>query len=835
MALVFKVGGESCAENGQYSDVFLVEKQQVSLVVQALGEIEGDFFVTVSKIPPPSNDLCDNSERLLINAPTKGSITHSSTSSNILAPCDHGSQSPDIFYIFTAPTSGLYLFSVCGDDGEHDFWAKISLFGGSCSQPICTPQSHLSCSQIRPEGIVLKELDAGHEVRVVVYGNSSHSRGDFTLSVTLSQKPEGFSCEAPVEIETNKSVEGMTLYLGEEDESSMCGGKKETMMRSYYLFVPPVSGWYHVNFTSHTGAQHEMNLVTSCSLDKSSCIGNKPGTYFLAYETLIVMSSRPEYVGRFNLLVSSFEPIASNSYCSKPISFDLNETLTGNTKYAVGIDRKILNTCEAAGHKNPKPGLFYKFRAPRKSLYRFKINLLSNIELLMFAAVSGTCNTPILLDCDASQNGAEISTLAEEGEKITIFVATSSPGEFAISSSDALPPNVDCHNAVPLLLGVSTSASSLDTQNALAGDNFLNCLQDNVIKSTNPLFFRFTAPKKGVYFIRGNTDKDTRFDIYTGSCDLPVCLPLNHLHQGEKYFEMEKGKTVFIKSVTKTKHSKFFFSIAVDMTVPPSNVVCPLSKEIFEGRTLHDQTALAASSHHPDFVTCDNKNSLHQATGMTAHPPLLFYKFTPKVSGFYTIEKDPVGWIGVYTGGCGNPRLLQQFCLAKYFHTPSVELKKDQTVVITAQDEPQDRSGPKFTLSVTLQDEGHHHSGSQVGVIVGSVLGGVTGLFLMILVGLLVFKKCKRDGGDKSPEITATNLQLILSEPTEEVGLSKFQDDLFGEREEDLFGERQEEEEEDFFGDKEGKLKTSDSENAPLFGGEEDLSFEDDDDSDLFS
>ena len=77
-----------------------------------------------------------------------------------------------------------------------------------------------------------------------------------------------------------------------------------------------------------------MNVIKNCDETGSNarCIEPSPydkTTFYITNEAFIVMKSKEEEVGKFDLFVSSFEPVAENSFCDRALPLFLGESQDG--------------------------------------------------------------------------------------------------------------------------------------------------------------------------------------------------------------------------------------------------------------------------------------------------------------------------------------------------------------------------------------------------------------------------------------------------------------------------------------------------------------------------
>jgi len=722
--------------------------------------------MTVSKVGAPLNDRCDEAERLVLNTPMLGS-TKLATSDDNFPPCEQ-SKSSDVFYVFAAPLPGLYLFSVCNDaySQNRDYWGFVSLFEGTCDAPQCTRQTTLSCTQSRPGGIAVKELNVGQEIYIAVHGNGSRlgSDGDFIITASLYESPLGINCEVPIEIGTREEKQGMTLYLG-NDTNNRCGSWRYPHLSTFYKLKERRTGWYRVNFTSSYGANHRMDITRNCSGESYGelCFAEvqKESHLYLFHEeepVFIVLSSENDsaYGGTFNLSVSDFRPISPNFECSAAIPLRLNDPVKADTHFAAGLNFPFYQGC-TPWHVDPTPGLYYKFKASRSTIYEirwdvpFSYSESRSTFICSFGVMRGPCEDPVSDSCTSYQE--QIRLYLDNEEEVTIFIATRVPNIATLTVTDLLPDNLYCSEAIPLQLGEKAGISAADSQKIFVDDHFPVCRSDFSNRGS-PLYYSFRVPETGVYSIFGSTELN--FELFTGSCDNPACILINDDQHNALTFEVEKNQTITIVPYHFASEYSFTHSYEgsfhIERAIPPQNFQCANATEIFLHESQMSETK-NASSNHSQYPTCAQQ---HNAPVGYSNPPMVFYRFVAPFSGTYSfrINSQLTGWIGIYRD-CNRPgqSIVEQSCPGSGKGNQKalrVHLYEHDEIVVSVQLHhsfyENQRSGA-FRLSVNLQSSDNGKHKDHTGVIVGSVLGGTFGLVLIVVVGY--FAICALRGSDE--------------------------------------------------------------------------------------
>ncbi len=134
----------------------------------------------------PSNDNCANAIPLAVAVPEAGTLTLATNDGT--ASCGVSAANPDVWYSFTAPSDGTYLFATCGSNAISGIDTAIALFdtcGGielGCDDDhggLCVPSSSGLDSAIE------YPMLAGDSVllRVSHFGTAGIGGGDFTVFV----------------------------------------------------------------------------------------------------------------------------------------------------------------------------------------------------------------------------------------------------------------------------------------------------------------------------------------------------------------------------------------------------------------------------------------------------------------------------------------------------------------------------------------------------------------------------------------------------------------------------------------------------------------------------
>jgi hypothetical protein len=143
-------------------------------------------FTTSAPPPPPANDDCSGA--LDITSTTLNGFTVGATESMPAAICNGfaGTANDDIWYQFTANSTGTALITMNGDS---NFDGVLEVFSGACGS-----LTSLTCSDTSQQGgseQITLNVTAGtnYKVRVYNFFNTLSTRGTFTIEATGSTLP----------------------------------------------------------------------------------------------------------------------------------------------------------------------------------------------------------------------------------------------------------------------------------------------------------------------------------------------------------------------------------------------------------------------------------------------------------------------------------------------------------------------------------------------------------------------------------------------------------------------------------------------------------------------
>lgn len=149
-------------------------------------EANSTSFQTAPPPPPPANDNCDGATDITSAVLTGSTI--GATQSQPAAHCGSytGSADDDVWYQFTAQSSGNVLINLkCTDD----FDGVLQVFSGTCGS-----LSEKGCSDVLQNGgdeqITFTAVEGtNYKVRVYSFGSMLGNRGSFSISATSASLP----------------------------------------------------------------------------------------------------------------------------------------------------------------------------------------------------------------------------------------------------------------------------------------------------------------------------------------------------------------------------------------------------------------------------------------------------------------------------------------------------------------------------------------------------------------------------------------------------------------------------------------------------------------------
>lgn len=142
----------------------------------------GDFDLTVTCLPPPSNDLCTSAISLSCGDIVTGNTTLATNDTSLNDCSIDLSTSPGVWYSFVADASGNGVtFSLCSDNTDFD--TKMGVFSGSCGALVCEATDDDFCSFFGPSQVSLCTTVPNQTYYVYVTGFGSGDFGNYELTV----------------------------------------------------------------------------------------------------------------------------------------------------------------------------------------------------------------------------------------------------------------------------------------------------------------------------------------------------------------------------------------------------------------------------------------------------------------------------------------------------------------------------------------------------------------------------------------------------------------------------------------------------------------------------
>ncbi len=102
----------------------------------------GDFDLTVTCTPPPSNDDCANAIPVACGDVVSGNTAAASADASLTTCIDDLSTAPGVWYSFVGTGNGV-TFSLCSNNTDYD--TKMGVFSGNCGAVVCEDSNDDEC------------------------------------------------------------------------------------------------------------------------------------------------------------------------------------------------------------------------------------------------------------------------------------------------------------------------------------------------------------------------------------------------------------------------------------------------------------------------------------------------------------------------------------------------------------------------------------------------------------------------------------------------------------------------------------------------------------------
>ncbi len=430
--------------------------------VSGFGGASGEFRLRAD--PAQANDVC--SAATVIGP---GSYTGSLCGARREAgnTCQAGSSSPDVFYSFVAPSTGVLTIDTCGSG----FNTLLELSTGPCTALVTVACNNDHGTALCPGGPTTSRITANvtagtpYTIRVSGAGGAT---GDFALNVAVSAVND--VCAEAITITTGQYA-GSTSGAAREINDT-CTPPSASGGDVFYRWVAPCSG---VLILNTCGSAYDTALSVSTgacgSLTEIACnddaAGGQCGAGSLQSYLNVAVAAGTAYTvrvsgyngatGAFTLNVAAG---ASNDNCAAAAA-----VVAGNTPFDT---RCATNDGSAiCGGSNASPDVWFQFISPCNGAVWF--DLCSSALDTVMTVNRGTCGGLVLISCNDNQGAASCpgspnssrgAIRATAGTPYLVRIA----GNFGITGAGTL--NIRC---CPADYNLSFTVSVQDIFDFLAG------------------------------------------------------------------------------------------------------------------------------------------------------------------------------------------------------------------------------------------------------------------------------------------------------------------------------------------------------------------------------
>ncbi len=523
--------------NGQKLVMGLTPGQNYVLQLSTSDAYAGDFTVLLEEVPPaPSNDGCSSADTLTVypadqmtGNETVFNTWGASSSQYAQTSCDSYGDNLDVFYTFTAPSTGNVIIHT---DREVGIAVYVSCGGSevACSEPWDTRP--LTLTGLNPgQNYVLQlwtdDYIAG-EYNVVLGTPPAHDECSGAMPLTVY--PHGASNGHEITVNTAHGTVSQYTSLSCDNLS--------TKPDMFYSFTAPANG--KVWILSNSPYAH-VAIYDTCGGQEVYCDNGGPArlvTGLTPGQTYILQTWYSDYFSDTGVYTLALEETPDTS----PANDDCSNALPVNV-YPFGMgdgNETTFNTWGASESQygqtsctffSPNLDVFYSFTAPSNG--QMWIKTLGSPTWRIYATIYNSCGGQEVY-CDLADYQSLITGLTP-GQNYILQLSTpdSYPGEYNFVLEETAPqlaPNNDCSNAIPVNVYPAGSGQAnvtyANTLEASASGLDPSCSYG----SYNDLFYTFTAPADGEVW------------LYTSDNYFP------HLYTGVTVYDTCNGNEVYCRA-----------------------------------------------------------------------------------------------------------------------------------------------------------------------------------------------------------------------------------------------------------------------------------------------
>ncbi|MCC6322565.1 MAG: hypothetical protein IT438_14145 [Phycisphaerales bacterium] len=624
----------------------------------------------------PVNDSCGGAVLIgfpsLTGGTTVGATSDVASSSCAFSPTDD----LDVWYRFTAPSTGTFVFDTNDGAGLADttlsIWSACPSAGGT----------ELACDDdggTNQRSRLAVGLDSGQSVRVRIAG-WNHATGAFTLRVSGGNStPANDLCDAATTVNAGSTVSGNNTGATGSPVSS-CGAGDTTDV--WYRLVAPITGTYLIE-TISPGTLADTTLAAYSACDPASELGCNDDAavgefrsslnllLFAGQACLVRVSGFAGATGSFTLRIGAPvpPPIIANDNCAGATVITQMPFFDSTTDLAWATDDADLAGCDNGESLAARHAVWYALTPAASGPYWFREGSPHGAFISVLAAA--TCAGPFTeLGCSVS--GAVVVPLVA-GTRYFVLVGLGGlgtpapPARANLSIEPVVPPSNDSWaGAIPLLVPSSGTYKSRGTTSDIGNSSCAFSPTDNL-----DVWFRFRPPATGVYRVDTLSTtgpfSDTTLSLWS-ACPLAGGVEL-FCNDDFGNFEQGGGRLSAINTtlvstieyyirVSGWNHSFGDFTLSVQPGVTHDNETCAAAQHLPAGHhALQIDSSFALTEPMADQGSC---NSL----GATSVARSLWYKFVPGDGGTLgggidAFDHDMI--VTLYIGTCAG--LIERACI----------------------------------------------------------------------------------------------------------------------------------------------------------------------------
>ena len=307
-----------------------------------------------------------------MDKPKRGNTSEGVVNSNFGTCGTSNDASPEVFYRFEVPNSGVYQIDACGSTTSDGFTivdSKINVYSGTCDEPFCVAGNDDFCS--RQAGVVFT-AEKDTELIIMVHG-FSNNEGTFEVLITQFETDVDPCKEGPeLLIDQTKTFNSE----GATETNFLACGAPFLGTGQFFRFEAPSEGTFKVASPNRTSVISVMEgtcrkplCVSSnppCLMEGSSCVTVPEGIFDAerGQRFIILVHGLPSSPVEYQLKVTEF--VVNTLPCQESMEIFLDTPVRGDTAQAV-----VSNFPRCITLRGDNGDLFYRFTIPEDGEYIF--------------------------------------------------------------------------------------------------------------------------------------------------------------------------------------------------------------------------------------------------------------------------------------------------------------------------------------------------------------------------------------------------------------------------------------------------------------------------------